>query len=426
MFVKIYFYYLVNCLQFLKMMLDVCDKYSGKVVICVVVFDVCVIEKVIVVVVQVVFVMCVFKLWQCQVVLQYCVVCFEVCKDELVCVLCIEVGKLIKDVVGEVIWLIEIFQIVVEEVVCVNGEMINLELVSCLDGYCGYICCVLLGLVSFIMLFNFLFNFVVYKVVLVIVVGCLFVFKLLEKMLIGVLIIGEVLVEIDLLKGVFLILLLDGVYVMLLVEDECFKLFFFIGGQIGWEFKVCVGCKKVMLELGGNVVCIVDVDQGDKFDYVVEWLVFGVFYQFGQSCISVQCIYVYVNVYDVFKCKLVVVVKKFKVGDFKKRDVFFGLMIDEVVVECLYGWIVEVCQVGVKLLCGGKCDGVMFEVMLMEDVLCEVKVNCMEVFGLFVLFVLFCMFEEVVVLVNDLDFGLQVGIFINWFDYVMCVWDELE
>lgn len=67
--------------------------------------------------------------------LEYCVKCFIECVDEFVKVFCIEVGKFIKDVKGEVICFIDIFKIVVEELVCINGEMVNLEIFVCVKGY---------------------------------------------------------------------------------------------------------------------------------------------------------------------------------------------------------------------------------------------------------------------------------------------------
>lgn len=136
---------------------------------------------------------------------------------------------------------------------------------------------VFIGLCLFILLFNFLFNLVVYKVVLVIVVGCIFVFKLVLCIFIGVFIIGEVLVEIDLLKGVFFILLCSCDGVDLFIIDECLKLFSFIGFlDVGWVFKVKVGKKLVVLELGGNVVCVVDEDV--DIEDVIECVIVGVYY----------------------------------------------------------------------------------------------------------------------------------------------------
>lgn len=77
-----------------------------------------VLDQVIVVVCDVVELMWKMVMYECQVVLEYCVICFCECFDELVYVLCVEVGKLINDVKGEVICLIDIFKIVVEEVFC--------------------------------------------------------------------------------------------------------------------------------------------------------------------------------------------------------------------------------------------------------------------------------------------------------------------
>ena len=97
-----------------------------------------------------------------------------------------------------------------------------------------------------------------------------------------------------------------------LVEDERFKLLSFTGGQIGWELKARAGRKKVVLELGGNAACIVDADQGTDLDHVVERLIFGAFYQSGQSCIGVQRIYAHADVYDALKKKLVAATRKLK------------------------------------------------------------------------------------------------------------------
>lgn len=63
-------------------------------------------------------------------------------------------------------------------------------------------------------------------------------------------------------------------------------------------------------------------------------------------------------------------------------------------------------MVGVILFCGGKCDGVMFEVILFENILCDIKVYCEEVFGLVVFFFRFIDFNVVFDEVNDSKFGL--------------------
>jgi acyl-CoA reductase-like NAD-dependent aldehyde dehydrogenase len=423
---KTYPYYLANQPQTSKQMLDVRDKYTGKIATRVAVPDANATEKAIDAAVKATKPMRDFKPWARKAVLQHCARRFEERRDELAEALCIEAGKPIKDAAGEVTRLIETFQIAAEEAVRINGETLNLELASRLDGYHGYTRRVPLGPVSFITPFNFPLNLVAHKVAPAIAAGCPFVLKPAEKTPIGALIIGEVLAETDLPKGAFSILTLNGEHASPLVEDERFKLLSFTGGQIGWELKSRAGRKKVVLELGGNAACIVDADQGKDLDHVVERLIFGAFYQSGQSCIGVQRIYAHQDIYDALKKKLVAATRKLKSGDPKDKDVFLGPMIDEAAATRLHDWIIEAKKAGGKILCGGKRDGAMLEATLMENVPADAKANREEAFGPFALLAPFRKFSEAVKMVNDSDYGLQAGVFTNQLDHAMRAWNDLE
>ncbi|MEO5831272.1 MAG: aldehyde dehydrogenase family protein [Rhodanobacter sp.] len=423
---KTYPYYLANRPQTSKLMLDVRDKFTGKVATRVAVPDARATEKAIVAAVKATRPMREFKPWARQAVLQHCAQRFAERRDELAEALCIEAGKPIKDAVGEVTRLIETFRIAAEEAVRINGETLNLELASRLDGYHGYTRRVPLGPVSFITPFNFPLNLVAHKVAPAIAAGCPFVLKPAEKTPIGALIIGEVLAETDLPTGAFSILTLNGEHAAPLVEDERFHLLSFTGGQIGWELKARAGRKKVVLELGGNAACIVDADQGPKLDQVVARLVFGAFYQSGQSCIGVQRIYAHADIYEALKRKLVAATRKLKAGNPKQQDVFLGPMIDEAAAERLHGWILEAKQAGGKILCGGKRRGNMLDATLMEDVPAAAKANRREAFGPFALLASYEKFDDAIALVNDSDFGLQAGIFTDSLDHAMRAWNELE
>ena len=423
---KTYPYYLANQPQTSKTMLDVLDKYSGKLATQVAVPDAKATEKAIAAAVKAAKPMREFKPWARQAVLQHCADRFGARRDELAEALCIEVGKPIKDAAGEVTRLIETFRIAAEEAVRINGETLNLEIAARLDGYHGYTKRVPLGPVAFITPFNFPLNLVAHKVAPAIAASCPFVLKPSEKTPIGALISGEVLAETDLPPGAFSILPLDGAHAAPLVEDERFKLLSFTGGQIGWELKARAGRKKVTLELGGNAACIVDADQGPKLDKVVERLIFGAFYQSGQSCIGVQRIYAHADVYEALKRKLVAATKKLKAGDPRDAGVFLGPMIDEAAAERLHGWILEAKQAGGKILCGGKRNGNMLDATLMEDVPADAKANRLEAFGPFALLAPFEEFGDAVAMVNDSDYGLQAGIFTDSLEHAMRAWDELE
>jgi acyl-CoA reductase-like NAD-dependent aldehyde dehydrogenase len=423
---KSYPYYLANKAQTSKETMDVMDKYTGKRATRVAVPDAAAVEKAIASAVKATVPMREFKPWARQAVLQHCADRFEERREELAYALCVEAGKPIKDSDGEVTRLIETFRIAAEEAVRINGETINLEIAKRLDGYHGYTKRVPLGPVSFITPFNFPLNLVAHKVAPAIAAGCPFVLKPAERTPIGSLIIGEVLAETDLPKGAFSILNLDGKHASPLVEDPRFKLLSFTGSQIGWDLKAKAGHKKVTLELGGNAACIVDADQGPKLDKVVERIIFGAFYQSGQSCISVQRIYVHESLYDELKRKLVAATKKLKSGDPKKKDTFIGPMIDDAAATRLHDWIEEARKAGAKLLCGGKRTGAMLEATLMENVPDNAKVNRNEVFGPFALLAPFKTFDDVVAMVNDSDYGLQAGIFTDSLSHAMRAWNELD
>jgi acyl-CoA reductase-like NAD-dependent aldehyde dehydrogenase len=423
---KTYPYYLANQPQTSKTTMEVYDKYSGKVATRVAVPDASATEKAIKAAVKAAAPMKDFRPWARQAVLQHCATRFQERHEELAMALCIEAGKPIKDSAGEVTRLIETFRIAAEEAVRMNGETLNLELAPRLNGYHGYTKRVPLGPVSFITPFNFPLNLVAHKVAPAIAAGCPFVLKPSEKTPIGALIIGEILAETDLPKGAFSILTLDGKHATPLVEDERLKLLSFTGGQIGWDLKTKAGRKKVTLELGGNAACIIDADQKPHLDKVIERLIFGAFYQSGQSCISVQRIYAHASIYDELKKRLVDAVKQLKAGDPKKKDVFLGPMIDEAAAERLQGWIDEAQKAGGKILCGGKRKGNMLEATLMENVPKNTKANRMEAFGPFALLEPFKKIDDAIAMVNDSDYGLQAGIFTDSLDHAMRAWNGLE
>ena len=423
---KTYPYYLANEPRTSSEMMEVYDKYSGEVATRVAVPDAQAAEQAIRAAVQAAGPMKRFKPWARQAVLQHCVKRFQERYDELAMALCIEAGKPIKDAAGEVTRLIETFRIAADEAVRVNGETLNLELAGRLDGYHGFTRRVPLGPVSFITPFNFPLNLVAHKVAPAIAAGCPFVLKPSEKTPIGALIIGQVLAETDLPKGAFSVLTLDGKHATPLVEDARLKLLSFTGGQIGWDLKARAGHKKVTLELGGNAACIVDADQHANLGRVIERLVFGAFYQSGQSCISVQRIYAHASLYEALKQRLVAAVQQLKAGDPKDKSVFLGPMIDEAAAARLEGWINEARQAGGKILCGGKRKGNMLEATVMENVPKDAKVNRMEAFGPFVLLEPFEHIDEAFARVNDSDYGLQAGIFTNSLAHGMRAWDELE
>ena len=361
-----------------------------------------------------------------QQILEHCVTRFRERSDELAYALCIEAGKPIKDSEGEVSRLIDTFKIAAEESVRIPGELQTLDISARARGYRGMWKRVPIGPCSFISPFNFPLNLAAHKVAPAIAAGCPFVMKPASRTPLGAIIMGEVLAETSLPKGAFSILPCSRDGADLFTVDERLKLLSFTGSPgVGWDLKAKCGKKKVVLELGGNAAVVVDSDTQD-IDDAIERIIFGAFYQSGQSCIGVQRIIIHEKIYDDFKSKLVEATKKLKSGNPQDPDTFIGPMISVGEAERLKGWIDSAVADGAKLLCGGSLAENMLEATLLENVPADADAAREEAFGPMALLSKFSTWDEAIEIVNNSKFGIHAGIFTRDFYKVQKAWDKME
>lgn len=407
--------------------LEVTDKHTGRVVARVALARAADIERAISAAVAAEKPLAAMPPYARQAVLEHCVRRFREREGELAHALCVEAGKPIRDARGEVARLIDTFRVAAEESVRIGGEVLNLEISARARGYRGFTKRVPIGTCSFISPFNFPLNLAAHKVAPAIAAGCPFVLKPASRTPLGALIIGEVLAETDLPKGAFSILPVHREGADLFTTDERFKLLSFTGSPaVGWDLKARAGKKKVILELGGNAACIVDEDQRDQLDRVAERIVFGAYYQSGQSCISVQRILAHASVYDALRERLVVAVRSLRAGDPHDEETFIGPMISESEAKRVEGWIREAEQRGAKVLVGGRREGAMLEATLVEDVPRDCPLYAEEAFGPVALLSRFDRFDQALVEVNESRYGLQAGVFTRDLLKAQRAWDELE
>lgn len=420
-----YPYYLANEAIYANKDLAVTDKYSGEVATHVAMADRKAIDQAIAASVDATPAMAAMAPFERQAVLDHCVIRFRERAEELAMALCIEAGKPIRDARGEVSRLIDTFRVAAEEAVRIDGEVLNLEISARAKGYRGFTKRVPIGPCSFISPFNFPLNLAAHKVAPAIAAGCPFVLKPASRTPIGALIIGEVLAETDLPKGAFSVLPCHRDGAELFTEDDRLKLLSFTGSpQVGWDLKARAGKKPVVLELGGNAACVVDEDA--DVDDAVARLVFGAFYQSGQSCIGVQRIFVHSAIYDTLKKKLVEKTRGLRMGDPRDEDTFIGPVISEGEARRLEDWIREGVERGGTLLCGGEREGAMLSPTLMEDVPVECSIVAEEAFGPVAILARFDDFDAVLEEVNRSAFGLQAGIFTRDLYKAQRAWDRLE
>ena len=422
---KEYPFYLANRPAMPNTDLEVTDKFTHKVVTRVAMADEEAINQAIKMSVAATEPMKKLPAYKRQAILEHCVERFTDRFDELAQALCIEAGKPINDSRGEVTRLIETFKIAAEECVRMAGEYMPLDRSPRTQGYDSVWKRVPIGPCSFITPFNFPLNLAAHKVAPALAVGCLFILKPASMAPIGALIIGEALAETDLPEGAFSILPCRRDGARLFTEDDRLRLLSFTGSpDVGWNLKAKAGKKKVVLELGGNASCIVDEDA--DLDDAVARILFGAFYQSGQSCVGVQRILVHERIYAGFTDKLVSATRALKMGDPKDENTFIGPMISEKEAIRLETWINSALKRGAQLLCGGKREGALLEATLLAKVPQDENICRKEAFGPVAVVSSFASFDAALDEVNASVFGLQAGIFTRDIYKAHKAWDTLE
>ncbi|MEC1414761.1 aldehyde dehydrogenase family protein [Bacillus safensis] len=210
-----------------------------------------------------------------------------------------------------------------------------------------------------------------------------------------------------------------------LVTDERTNLISFTGGAAGGEhITTSAGLKKVLLELGGNGATIVHHDA--DIEQAATMCAKTGFSNSGQSCISVQRIYVHQEMMPSFTEVLKQKVEQLVVGDPLSSESDIGCMVDVQAAQRVEAWIQEAESMGAQLLCGGKRNGASITPAILLNPPKQAKVVCEEVFGPVVSILPYEELEEAIKEANDSRYGLQAGIFTNQLDVALHAAKELE
>ena len=347
-------------------------------------------------------------------------------RDQIGRTIAAEAGKPLKDALTEADRAAMTFQIAAEEARRLSGELIPLDLAPHGEGRIGIVRRFPIGPIAAISPFNFPLNLSAHKLAPAIAAGNTIVLKPASKTPLSALTLGRLLREAGVPEGAVHVLPMSRDLGDRLVTDERFKLLTFTGSSpVGWSMKARAGRKKVILELGGNAGVIVDRDADVGF--AAKRVAAGGFAFAGQSCISVQRVYVHDAVFDAFAAELVKLVEALKVGDPLDPATDIGPMIDEGEAARVDAWVREAVAAGARVLTGGKrIDRAMFAPTVMTGVPPDAKVCAEEVFAPLVGLWRFSRLEEAVAEVNRSRFGLQAGLFTRDLPGAFLAYDALE
>lgn len=179
--------------------------------------------------------------------------------------------------------------------------------------------------------------------------------------------------------------------------------------HVGWWIQSKAIGKRVLLELGGNAGVIVhrDADLSRAAARVAQ----GGFGYAGQSCISVQRVFVDRVVAADFEKRLVEETRKLKTGDPSSEETFVGPLIDAKAADRVMAWINEAVKAGAAILAGGRRVGNTIEPTVVTKVRRQLPLVCEEVFGPVVVVEIYDTFSDAIAGVNNSRFGLQAGVF---------------
>ena len=214
-----------------------------------------------------------------------------------------------------------------------------------------------IGIVGAISPFNFPLNLVAHKIAPALAAGCAVVLKPAEKTPLSALFLAELETEAGLPAGWLNVVCGPAAEIGdVLVEDERVKLITFTGSvPTGWKLRERAPRKRVNLELGNATPVIVAADA--DLDDAATRLAANAFSFAGQSCISVQRIYVERRAYDEFLERFLPRVEALEVGDPADEETDVGPLISGSDRDRILSWIEEAKAAGAVVLTGGELDG---------------------------------------------------------------------
>ena len=306
------------------------------------------------------------------------------------------------------------------------GEMVPMDASQAGEGKLAFTLRRPIGVVGAISPFNFPLNLVAHKLAPALAAGCAVVLKPASQTPLSALLLAELETEAGLQPGWLNVLVGPASEIGdVLIEDERIKALTFTGsGAVGWKLAERAPKKRVKLELG-NATPVIIADDAD-IDTAAQAMAANAFSFAGQSCISVQRIYVEAPAYDRFLERFLPRVEELRLGDPADEETDVGPVIDEDARERILEWIEEARAGGARVLTGGELDGELIRPTVIAGAGPELKVSCDEVFGPVCTVNSVGSLDEAIELANGTRYGLQAGIFTTKLETALRAAQELE
>jgi acyl-CoA reductase-like NAD-dependent aldehyde dehydrogenase len=308
-----------------------------------------------------------------------------------------------------------------------TGETVAMDAHPAGEGKAGLILRLPIGIVAAISPFNFPLNLVCHKVGPGFAAGCAVVLKPAGATPLSALLLAQAFADAGQPAGWLNVIVGKSSEIGdVIADDPRVKMITFTGSsQVGWGIRQRAHKKKVSLELGNSTPLIVLADA--DLEKAATAIAANGYAFAGQSCISVQRVYVEDSAHDALVEKLVPKVETLKVGDPLDPETQVGPVIDAENRDRIASWVDAAVSSGAKLLAGGVVgDDGLLRPTLLDEVSLDMAVACNEVFGPVVAIARVSSLDEAIEKANGTEYGLQAGVFTQDITKAMRAARELE
>jgi len=346
-------------------------------------------------------------------------------REDMARTICAEAGKPIRTARAEASRAVSTYTFAAVEARKLAGDVVPMDASEAGEGKVAFTLRKPIGVIGAISPFNFPCNLVAHKLAPALAAGCPVVLKPAGQTPLSALLLAELEQEAGLPAGWLNVLVgPSGEIGDVLVEDQRVRMITFTGSSgVGWGIAERAAKKRVRLELGNSTPVVVAADA--DLDLAATKLAANAFSFAGQSCISVQRIYVERPALDAFLERFLPKVEALVVGDPADEATDVGPVIDEDARARIVGWVAEAQATGAKLL-AGSTDANPISPIVLGEAPESARVVCDEVFGPVCVVNAVDSLADAYERANATDYGLQAGVFTGSIATALAAAEALE
>ena len=337
----------------------------------------------------------------------------------------LEAGKPLSAARAEVQRGVQTFRVAAEEAKRISGELLPLDWTAGNENRAGLIRRFPIGSILGITPFNFPVNLVAHKLAPAIASGNPIIIKPAPQTPLSALRLGEMAVDAGWPRGAISVLPCSNEVTAGMLADSRLRMLTFTGSAtVGWKLKAMAPRLRCTLELGGNAAMIVHEDA--DLDLAAQAILTGGFSYSGQSCISVQRVFVHKTRWQTLAQRLTEGIEQMHAGDPLDEQTQIGPMISLAAAERAADWIEKAVDAGARLITGGERRGAQLSPTLLAKVPHTTPLFKEEAFAPVVFLNPYDTFDEAIAAVNDSRFGLQAAVFTKDWGRITQAFREIE